>query len=175
MWHFRNDEKTFDCNKQLMSSLYLIKKNKDFIVETYLSSSEEKLLDIDISNNKVNNLSKEERDAQYSLKHDNTIVIKGANKGYGIIPWDREDYLKEVHNQLSDEEGYEEVLNDPSTLESTFFTALNRIRTRGDLQADNLEYFSNQDPKFAGFYLLPRIHKFLYKVLAKLVISNCGY
>ena len=46
-----------------MSSLYLIKKNKDFIVETYLSSSEEKLLDIDISNNKVNNLSKEERDA----------------------------------------------------------------------------------------------------------------
>ena len=66
-----------------MSSLYLIKKNKDFIVETYLSSSEEKLLDIDISNNKVNNLSKEERDALYSLKHDNTIVVKGANKGYG--------------------------------------------------------------------------------------------
>ena len=158
-----------------MSSLYLIKKNKDFIVQTYLSSSEEKLLDIDISNNKVNNLSKEERDALYSLKHDNTIVIKGADKGSGIVLWDRDDYLKEVHNQLLDEEVYEEVTNDPSTLESNFFTALNRIRTRSDLYADNLEYFSNKDPKFAGFYLLPKIHKFLYNVLGKLVISNCGY
>lgn len=76
---------------------------------------------------------------------------------------------------MSDEEVHEEVTNDPSTLESNFFTALNRIRTRSDLYADNLEYFSNKDPKFAGFYLLPKIHKFLYNVLGKLVIYNCGY
>ena len=111
----------------------------------------------------------------YSLKNDNTIVIKGADKGSAVVVWDREDYLKEGHKQLSDEEVYEEVTNDPSTLESTIFTALNKIRARGDLSADNLEYFFNKDPKFARFYLLPKIHKRLHNVPGRPVISNCGY
>ena len=111
----------------------------------------------------------------YYLKNDNTIVIKGADKGSGIVVWDREDCLKEAHKQLSDEEVYEEVTNDPSTLESTIFTALNKIRARGDLSADNLEYFFNKDPKFARFYLLPKIHKRLHNVPGRPVIYNCGY
>ena len=80
-------------------------------------------------------------------------------RGSGVVVWGREDYLKEDHKQLSDEEVYEEVKNDPSTLESTIFTALDKIRARGDLPADNLEYFFNKDPNFARFYLLPKIHK----------------
>ena len=93
----------------------------------------------------------------------------------GLLLRKREDYLKEAHNQLSDEEVYEEVTNDPSTLESTIFNALNKIRARGDLSADNLEYFFNKDPKFARFYLLPKIHKWLYNVPGRPVISNFGY
>ena len=111
----------------------------------------------------------------YSLKNDNTIVIKGADKGSAVVVWDREDYLKEAHKQLSDEEVYEEVTNDPSTLESPIFTAFNKIRARGDLSADNLEYFFNEDPKFARFYLLPKINKRLHNVPGRPVISNCGY
>ena len=132
-------------------SLHLTQKDKDVIIETYLSSLEEKLLDIDIPKDKFNNLSKEERDALYSLKNDKTIIIKGADKGSAVVVWDREDYLKEAHKQLSDEEIYEEATNDPSTVESTIFTALNKIRARGDLSADNLEYFFNKDPKSASF------------------------
>ena len=175
MLHFWNNERTFDCNKTFRPKSAFNPKNKDVIIETYLSSLEEKLLDIDIPKDKFNNLSKEERDALYSLKNDNTIVIKGADKGSGVVVWDREDYLKEAHKQLSDEEVYEEVTNDPSTLESTIFTALNKIRARGDLSADNLEYFFNKDPKFARFYLLPKIHKRLHNVPGRPVISNCGY
>ena len=106
------------------------------------------------------------------MKNDNTIVIKGADKGSGVVVWDREDYLKEAHKQLSDEEVYEEVTNDPSTLENTIFNALNKIRARGDLSPDNFEYFFNKDPKFA---LLPKIHKRLHNVPSRPVISNCGY
>ena len=75
---------------------------------------------------------------------------------------------------MSDEEVYEEVTNDPSTHESTIFTALNQIGARGDLSADNLEYFFSKYPKFAIFYLLPKIHKRLH-VLGRPVISNCDY
>ena len=172
MWHFRKGEQIFDHNTKFRPKSTFNPKNKDVIIETYLSSLEEKLLDIDIPKDKFNNLSKEERDALYSLKNDNTIVIKGADKGSGVVVWDREDYLKEAHKQLSDEEVYEEVTNDPSTLESTIFTALNKIRARGDLSADNLEYFFNKDPKFAKFYLLPKIHKQLHNVIRRPVISS---
>ena len=57
---------------------------------------------------------------------------------------------------MSDEEFYEEVNNDPFTLERAIFNVLNRIRARGDLSADNLQYFFNKDPKFARFCLLPK-------------------
>ena len=175
MWDFRNHERIFDCNRKFRPKFTFNPKNKDVITETYLSSLEEKLLDIDIPKDKFNNLSKEDRDILYSLKNDNTIVIKDADKSSAVVVWYREDYLKEAHKQLSDEEVYEEVTNDPSTLESTIFTALNKIRARGDLSADNLEYFFNKDPKFARFYLLPKIHKRLHNVPGRPVISNCGY
>ena len=103
------------------------------------------------------------------------MVIKGADKGSRVVDWDRKDYLKEAHKQSSDKEVYEEVPNDPSTLESTTFNTLNKIRARGDLSADNLEYVFNKDTKFARFYLVPKIHKRLHNVPSRPVISNCGY
>ena len=105
------------------------------------------------------------------MKNDNTIVIRGADKGSGVVVWDRE----EAHKQLSDEEVYEDVTNDPSALESTIFIALIKIRARGDFSADTAEYFFNNDPKFARFYFLPKIHKRLHNVPSRPVISNCGY
>ena len=93
MWHFRNDERLFDCNNKFRPKSTFNPKYKDVIIETYLSSLEEKLLDIDTPKNKFNNLSKEERDALYSLKNTNTIVIKDADKGYRIVVWDTEGYF----------------------------------------------------------------------------------
>ena len=103
MWHFRNDERIFDCNTKFRPKSTLNPKNQDVITETYISSLEDNLLDIDIPKDTFNNLSKEERDALHSLKNDNTIVIKGTDKGSAVVVWDREDYLKEAHKQLSDE------------------------------------------------------------------------
>ena len=76
---------------------------------------------------------------------------------------------------MSDDGVYEEVTNDPSTLESIIFTAVNKIRAGGGLSPNNLEYFFNKDPKFARFYLLPKIHQRLHNVPVGPVISNCGY
>ena len=91
MWHFRNNERIFDCHTKFRPKSTFDPKNKDIVIETYLSSLEEKILDIDIPKDKFNNLSKEERDALYSFKNDNTIVIKGAGKCSGVVVWDRED------------------------------------------------------------------------------------
>ena len=85
IWHFQNDERIFDCNKKFRPKSRFNPKNKDVIIETYLTSLEEKLLAIDIPKHKFNNLNKEERKALYSLKNDNIIVIKDADKGSGVV------------------------------------------------------------------------------------------
>ena len=98
-------------------------------------------MDIDISSERFNNLTREERNALYNLRDDPTIIIKGADKGSEVVVWDREDYMKEVHKQLEDEDVYQEVPNDSSILINNIMRALEKIRIRGDLSNDTLNYF----------------------------------
>ena len=170
IWHFRNDERTFSTDKFRPKSSFN-PRNKDAIIETYLSSLEERLLDIEIPSRRYNNLTKEERDALYSLRDDSSIIIKGVV----VVVWDREDYLKEAYKQLEDREVYGEVPNDPSVLVNTIIKPLEKIRLPGDLSSGTLNYFVVEDPKFTRFYLLPKIHKRLHNVPGRKVISNCGF
>ena len=68
-----------------------------------------------------------------------------------------------------------EVPNDSSALVSTIIKSLEKIRKRGDLSQDTRNYFLVKDPKFARFYLLPKIHKRLHDVPGRPVISKCGF
>ena len=54
-WHFRNDEKEFD-RKRFKPKSTFNPRNKDAAIEIYLSSLEEKLMNIEIPQNKYNNL-----------------------------------------------------------------------------------------------------------------------
>ena len=89
--------------------------------------------------------------------------------------WNRDDYIKEAEDQLGDQDIYEEVCNDPGPLISTIDEAIEKNLKRGDLNADTIKYFMAKDPKFALFYLLPKIRKRFHDVPGRLVISNCGY
>ena len=132
-------------------------------------------MNIEIPQNRYNNLTREEQRALYDLKNDKNIVIKSTKKGSAVVVWDREDYINEAEKQLGDKDIYEEVNNDPEPLMSTIQKAIEKIRKRGDLNADTIKYFMVKDPKFARFYLLPKIHKRLHDVPGRPVISNCGY
>ena len=67
IWHFRNDEPTFSTDKFRPKSSFNL-RNKEAIIKTYLTSLEERLLDIEIPSRRYNNLTKEERDALYSFE-----------------------------------------------------------------------------------------------------------
>ena len=142
-------------------------------LEIYMCSLEEKLMKIEIPKDKFNNLTSKERKALYDLKNYKTIIIKGADKGSAVVVWDREDYIKEAEKQFGIRD--EEVLDDAEPLISTIHTTLEKIRKRGDLKKENIQYFEVKDPKFARFYPLPKIHKRLHDVPGRPVISNCGY
>ena len=173
-WYFRNDEKDFDRNNLKPKSTFN-PRNKDAAIEIYVSTLEEKLMNIEIPQSKYNNLTKEERSALYNLKNDKNVVIKSADKGSAVVVWDRDDYIKEAENQLGDKDIYEEVCNDPGPLTSTIHEAIEKIRKRGNLNADTIKYFMVKDPMFTRFYLLSKIHKRLHDVPSRPVISNCGH
>ena len=49
------------------------------------------------------------------------------------------------------------------------------MRDRKDISDETLDYFLVNNPKLGRFYLLPKIHKRLYNVPGRPVISNSGY
>ena len=55
------------------------------------------------------NLSREEWDAIRSLADDRNVVIKRTGKGSCVVIWDRNDYVKEVEIQLSNQNVYKSV------------------------------------------------------------------
>ena len=93
----------------------------------------------------------------YSLRDGPSIIFKFVDKGSVVVVWDIEDYLKETYRQLDDKEVYEQVPDGPSVLANTLIKALEKIRLREDLSKDTLGYFLVKDPKFARFYLLPKM------------------
>ena len=120
-------------------------------------------------------LTREDQSALHNLKNDKNIVIKSADKGSAVVFWDKDDYIKEAEDQLGYKDIYEEVRNDPRSLISTIHEAIQKIRKRGDLNADTIKYFMVKDPKFDRFYLLPKIQKRLHDVPGRPVISNYRY
>ena len=103
-WHFRNDERSFVADRFRLKSSFN-PRNKDVIIETYLSCLKERILDIEIPSKRFKKLTKEEREVLYSLKDDPSIIIKGTDKGSVAVVWNREDYLKEAsYKQLDGKE-----------------------------------------------------------------------
>ena len=94
------------------------------------------------------NLTKEERLALNLLRDDTSIIIKEADKGSGVVVWDRKDYLKEAEKQVGDKETYQEFSSDPvSPLISIVKSCLSRVKNRGDIPNETLEYFFINKPK----------------------------
>ena len=52
---------------------------------------------------------------------------------------------------------------------------LSKVKLRGDVSGETLDYFFVKNPRLGRFYLLPKIHKRLHCVPGRPVISNCGY
>ena len=117
-------------------------------------------MNICVQGNNYSNVTKEELAAINNLKADRTIVIKEADKGSGVVVWDREDYIQGAEGQLGDSEVYSKLDGDPSgQLHQIIADALDIIRDRGDIDEKTLENLMVNNPRLELFDLLPKIHK----------------
>ena len=98
-----------------------------------------------------------------SLVNDSNVVIKKAGKCLCVGVWYREDYIAEAERQLGHVTVYKDVDFKEKMLQ--------------DLAETSNEYFTidlKKATNLVKLYLLPKIHKRLFKVAGRPVISNCG-
>ena len=129
---------------------------------------------------RYSNLSKEEWRVIRSLADDRSIVIKKADKGSYVVVWYRNDYVLEAEKQLSDLGVYRNVSNSENILPNLSEVSnkmFSRLRRKDFIKENQLKYFTYEYKKarnFGKLYLLLRIHKRIFDVPGRPVISNCG-
>ena len=118
-------------------------------------------------------LTKKERNALNYLRDDTSIIIKVADKRFGVVVWNREDYLVEAKKLLDIKEVCQELKGDvEGPLEKVIKKVLRKFRNRIDISHEILDYFSIINPKLGRFFLLPKIHKRLHHVPGRPVIYD---
>ena len=114
------------------------------------------------------------------LANDRSIVIKKAGKGSYVFIWEPEDYIVEASKQLNDESVYksvkfkDKILQDLAEKSNGIFKGL---KQKGKITEKQLKYFTIEHKKVTNLgkmYLLPKIHKRLFDIPGRPVISNCG-
>lgn len=82
--------------------------------------------------NKHSNLTRGEKEALKDLKSDQSILIKPADKGGGVVILDIEDYEQEMSRLLNDPETYKKLTMDPTVRnKKEFEVILDRAKTKG--------------------------------------------
>ena len=131
-------------------------------LEAYIDAVEEDVERL-LSNNQgrvKDNLSKEERQSIQSLKNNDSIVIKKADKGSTIVVQNKADYIQKASDQLSNSSFYTKLDRDPTTkFTGRIKDTLQEMLDSRDLDPEAFSYLQPDDPRPGQFYLLPKIHK----------------
>ena len=149
-------------------------------LELFLSQKEKDILSILPGKATNYNLSKEKYLTIRSLQNDRSVVIKPADKWSVVVVWDRNDYLKEVERQASDEKIYEEIRiteKDQVELVEKSNDLISNLIRKNVITENESNYFRFNFKKATNLgklYLLPKIQRGLCKVPGRPVISNCG-
>ena len=113
-----------------------------------------------------------------ACQRQNRSYIKGG-KGFCVVIWDHEGYIAEASTQIKDKNIYkivefkDKILQNLAGKSNCIFKDLQQ---KGKITEKPLKYFTIEHKKATNLgkmYLLPKIHKRLYDVPGRPVISNC--
>ena len=149
-------------------------------LEVFLSQIEQELFRIPDKSLTYSNLTREEWQTIRSLADDRSIVIKKADKGSCVVVCDRDDYLSDAEKQLCDKAIYKDgsfnvkILSDLVARSNKIFKSIER---KGAISEKEMKYFLydyKNATNLGKLYFLPKIHKKLFNVTGRPIISNCG-
>ncbi|MCG7874810.1 MAG: GIY-YIG nuclease family protein [Candidatus Thiodiazotropha endolucinida] len=103
------------------------------------------------------NITLDQRNAIKSLAQDNSIIIKEADKGGGIVIMNTDFYKGKILKILTDENYYQSVPD--SNIREIFSKINNLIKDHKNLTKNEIDFLLKFDSKTSTFYGLPKIHK----------------
>ena len=115
-----------------------------------------------------------------ALADDRSAVIKKADKGSAAVVQDRNDDILEAEKQISDANVCKDVSFNEKNLQELVRASnqlFQNLKSKGKISDVWLKYFTYEYKKVSNLrklYLLSKIHKRLYNVPGRPVISNCG-
>ena len=87
-------------------------------------------------------------------------VIKSADKGGNIVIMNKQDYLQEGLKQLSNNNHYETLEEDPTQeYNNQIYQALRQATNLNIIDDKTMNTLYNKSPRTPNFYMLPKIHK----------------
>ncbi len=148
-------------------------ENVDPAIETFCRAVLKELKDYNPICPRSNNLTKDQKDALFSLENNKTIKIQKADKGSATVVMDLEDYIKEAHRQLSDTNYYVKTsVNRTDFHSQKIGEILSKMLEKGEIDRDTYSGLVPGNCRTARFYFLPKIHKKL--VVGRPIISGNG-
>lgn len=120
------------------------------------------------------NISKKQQMAIKNLQSDESIVIKQADKGGAVVIWPIEMYLKEGRSQVTNQEWYRAIKDDPvKEIQSLLASLLKEGLEQGYVGPKEYEFLTKQFPRTPILYLVPKIHKSLHEPPGRPIVSGC--
>lgn len=102
----------------------------------------------------------EERKSLQTLRRNEDIIIKPADKGGSIVIMNKEDYIKEANRQLDNRQHYRKLYTDPTI---AWKQEIDEILQAGEdleiLTPKERKNIITKHPRTSSFYMLPKIHK----------------
>lgn len=107
------------------------------------------------------NLTKEEVKALRELASNKHIIIKPADKGSVVVIMGRDQYIREVQRQLTNQIYYKK-LEEPIYLKTVpiVHSIIDHLKTKKFINSKQCQYLKGErEPRERRFYILPKIHK----------------
>ena len=155
-------------------STWCSERNRDLILEAYISMLEKKIFSSNLKARCHRNISREEQKALENLRNYDDIIKKQAEKGSAVVILDRDKYVAEAMRQLNDTEVYFSLRDDPTVdMIRKVNERVEKLHNDGYISQSTLQYLMVTNDATAGrFYLLPKTHK--KNCPGRPVISGCN-
>ena len=127
-------------------------------IATFISRCDKDISRVRVGKQNVN-LSKREYQAIDSLKKNNNIVIKKADKGGAVVVWRKDLYIAEGTRQLSNQEFHQELDCDNSKENNEKVKNLIKKEIQDGCLPPRASALIQEKPRCSRFYMLPKIHK----------------
>lgn len=158
------------------STFYPLTAKGPFI-ETFHEIGLKELEQISVQNNRISNdrlpgyLNKNEKEALRSLKNNDKIVIRGADKGGGIVIQDYSTYNREALRILSDPDYYKMVKSDPfPSIQNSLEILITEAQRNKIITKKEKNFIFIPIPNKPFFYHLPKVHKCIDDPLGRPII-----